>query len=69
MDFDIYEPTAVALKHLLPLVPIGGVVGFDEVCQKRWQGETIALKENVILSGVRLQRFYFNAAVSYYVVE
>ena len=69
MDFDIYEPTAVALKHLLPLVPKGGVVGFDEVGQKRWQGETIALKENVILSGVRLQRFYFNAAVSYYVVE
>ena len=69
MDFDIYEPTAVALKHLLPLVPKGGVVGFDEVGQKRWQGETIALKENVILSGVRLQRFYYDAHVSYYVVE
>jgi hypothetical protein len=45
------------------------VVGFDELGQKRWQGETIALKENVTLSGVRLQRFHFNAAVSYYVVE
>ena len=69
MDFDIYEPTAVALEYLLPLVPKGGVVGFDELGQKRWQGETIALKEKVTLSGVRLQRFYFNAAVSYYVVE
>ena len=69
MDFDIYEPTAVALKHLLPLVPKGGVVGFDEVGKKRWKGETIALKENVVLSGVRLRRFDFNAAVSYYVVE
>lgn len=69
MDFDIYEPTAVALKHLLPLVPKGGVVGFDEVGQKRWQGETVALKENVVLSGVRLQRFYYDAHVSYYVVE
>jgi len=69
MDFDIYEPTTVALKHLLPLVPKGGVVGFDEAGQKRWQGETVALKENISLSGVRLQRFYFDAHVSYYVVE
>ena len=69
MDFDIYEPTAVALKHLLPLVPKGGVVGFDEACQKRWQGETVALKENISLSGVRLQRFYYDPYVSYYVVD
>jgi len=69
LDFDIYEPTAVALKHLLPLVPKGGVVGFDEAGQKRWQGETVALKENISLSGVRLQRFYYDAHVSYFVVE
>ena len=69
MDFDIYEPTAVALKQLLPLVPKGGVVGFDEAGQKRWQGETVALKENIVVSGVRLQRFYYDAHVSYYVVE
>ena len=69
LDFDIYEPTSVALKHLLPLVPKGGVVGFDEAGQKRWQGETVALKENISLSGVRLQRFHYDAHVSYYVVE
>ena len=69
LDFDIYEPTSVALKYLLPLVPKGGVVGFDEAGQKRWQGETVALKENISLSGVRLQRFHYDAHVSYYVVE
>ena len=69
LDFDIYEPTAVALKHLLPLIPKGGVIGFDEAGQKRWQGETIALKEYINLSGVRLQRFYYDAHVSYYVVD
>ena len=58
MDFDIYEPTTVALKHLLPLVPRGGVVGFDEAGQKRWQGETVALKENISLSGVRFSPMF-----------
>ena len=31
IDFDIYEPTKVALEKLLPLVPKGGIVGIDEV--------------------------------------
>ena len=69
LDFDIYEPTNVALKHLLPLVPKGGVVGFDEVNCKTWQGETIALKENLTLGEVRLQKFAYDPWVSYYVVE
>jgi hypothetical protein len=69
LDFDIYTPTAVALKHLLPLVPRGGVVGFDEVNVKRWQGETIALKESLTLGEIKLRKFYFDAWVSYYIVE
>ena len=69
LDFDIYAPTVVALKHLLPLVPKGGVVGFDEINVKRWQGETIALKEIMSVGSVRLRKFYFDAWVSYYIVE
>lgn len=69
LDFDIYQPTAVALEHLLPLVPKGGVVGFDEINVKRWQGETIALKEKMSIGSVKLRKFYFDAWVSYYVVE
>lgn len=69
LDFDIYSPTDVALKYLLPLVPKGGVVGFDEINVKRWQGETIALKENMSIGSVKLRKFYFDAWVSYYVVE
>jgi hypothetical protein len=69
LDFDIYEPTNVALKHLLPLVPKGGVVGFDEINSKKWAGETIAMKENLVVGSIRLQRFYYEPWVSYYVVE
>lgn len=69
LDFDIYAPTTVALKYLLPLVPKGGIVGLDEVNSKKWQGETIALKENVVVGDIRLQKFHYDPWVSYYYVE
>jgi len=69
LDFDIYEPTSVALKHLLPLVPKGGIIGFDEINSKKWKGETIALKENIKLYDIKLQKFYFDPWVSFYEVE
>jgi hypothetical protein len=31
LDFDIYEPTAVALEHFLPRMPKGSIVAFDEL--------------------------------------
>ena len=68
LDFDLYEPTKIALEYLLPLVPKGGVVGFDEINQKKWAGETIALKEKLLFKDVKLQRFYFDPHVSYYEV-
>ncbi len=69
LDFDLYEPTAVALKYFLPLIPKGGVVGFDEINRSKWAGETVAVKEYIGLSNIRLKRFYFDAHVSYYIVE
>ena len=69
LDFDIYEPTKVALDYLLPLVPRGGVVGFDELNQKKWKGETIAFKESLSLSNIRLKKFDYDPHVSYFVVE
>lgn len=69
LDFDIYAPTVAALNHLLPLVPKGGVVGFDEINVKRWQGETIALKEKMSIGSVKLRKIYFDAWVSCYIVE
>ena len=69
LDFDIYEPTKVALEHLLPLVPKGGIVGLDEINCKKWQGETIALKEVLSINDLRLQKFFYDPWVSYFVVE
>ena len=69
LDFDLYEPTKVALEHLLPLVPKGGIVGFDEVNSKKWKGETIALKECLQLKDIKLRKFSFDPWVSFYEVE
>jgi len=69
LDFDIFEPTSIALQHLLPLVPRGGVVGFDELGQKKWSGETVAMRRHLNLNGVRLSRFAYDPHVTYFVVE
>jgi hypothetical protein len=68
LDFDIYEPTKVALDHFLPLVPKGGIVAFDEINYAKFAGETIALKEKLNLNGVKLERIPYAPFVGYFVV-
>jgi hypothetical protein len=69
LDFDIYEPTVVALKHLLPRIPKGGIIAFDELNHEVWPGETIAVMEEVGLNKLRIQRFPFGSTMSYAVME
>ncbi len=64
LDFDLYLPTLVALRELSPLVPVGGVVAFDEFCYDRFAGETQAFRE-VLKEGWRLRKFNFHPFVAY----
>ena len=68
LDFDIYEPTKVALENFLSLVPKGGIVAFDELNCKSWPGETKALKEVLEVNKINLKQFSFDPYVSYFVV-
>jgi len=68
LDFDIYEPTKVALDHLLPLVPKGGLVVIDEVTSAKWVGETMAVKERLRLNEIRLQKLPFEPMASFFEV-
>ena len=45
IDFDIYEPCAVALDFLSRRLAIGGIIVFDEAISHLWPGETIAMLE------------------------
>ena len=69
LDFDLYEPTRVALQHLRPRMPRGAVLAFDELNQKQWPGETRAVLEEVGISKLRIERFPFTPAISYAVLD
>jgi hypothetical protein len=66
LDFDLYEPTKIALQHFLPRVPIGGLVGFDELNQPKWAGETQALNDVLKISKVKLRKFDFDPHVTFF---
>ena len=66
LDFDIYEPTLVALENLFELVPKGGVVAFDQFSYENFPGETLAFKEILGLD-YPLKKFSYHPFISYFV--
>ena len=68
-DFDIYKPTIECLKLIKPHLTKGSVIGFDELNDPGFPGETLALKEAFGLDNIRLQRNKFAAMQSYFIVE
>ena len=69
LDFDVYKPTMAALEVLLPRIPKGGIIAFDELNHEVWPGETIAVMEALGISNLRLERFAFGSTVSYAIME
>jgi len=69
LDFDIYEPTLVALKHFLPRMHKGAVIAFDELNLKDWHGESIAVLESLKLREFRIERCSFGSVMSFAQIE
>ncbi|MEO0423441.1 MAG: class I SAM-dependent methyltransferase [Pseudomonadota bacterium] len=69
MDFDLYEPTRVALETFLPRMPRGAVVAFDELDNPLWPGETQAMLEFLKDHRFRLQRCSFDPYIGYAVLD
>lgn len=69
LDFDLYEPTKAAIEEFLPRMPKGAVIAFDELHQKTWPGETIALNDTIGIKNVRIQRFEHYPQISYIVLD
>lgn len=65
LDFDLYEPTLVALKHFLPRMPKGAIIAFDELNDPKWPGETRALLESLPLRDYTLESFPFEPHISW----
>ena len=67
LDMDIYQPTKVALKELLPRMAKGSIIAFDELNWKSFPGETIAALEEL---GTKYKfKNLLNSAINYCVIE
>jgi hypothetical protein len=65
LDFDVFQPTKTALQSFLPRIPKGGIIAFDEVNNKNWPGETIALLESFNLNQHKLECCPFEPNISF----
>jgi hypothetical protein len=68
-DFDIYAPTVECLKMIKPHLVKGSVLGFDELNDPGFPGETAALREVFGLNEIRLERNRFSAMQSYLIMD
>jgi len=69
LDFDLYQPTRMALQHFLPRMPKGAVIAFDELNSKDWSGESIAVLESLKLREYRIERCPFGSLISFAQIE
>lgn len=64
-DFDIYQPTRECLDLIKPYLAKGAILGFDELNDPKFPGETIALKEFADLNSLKIIRNRFSGMQSY----
>lgn len=69
LDFDLYEPTKVALQHFLPRMPKGAVLAFDELDNPAWPGETLAMLEEVGANRIRISRHHFDPYIGFAILD
>jgi len=69
MDFDLYEPTKVALDTFLPRMPKSAVLAFDQLDNPLWPGETLAMLEAHLRRPLRIERVEFDPYIGFAVLD
>lgn len=69
IDCDLFEPTKAALEALVPRMPKGAILAFDELDNPLWPGETLAVLETIGLRNLRLQRLEWDPYISFAEIE
>jgi len=67
-DMDLHEPTVQCLKELKPYMSKGCIIGFDELCDEGFPGETSAYRE-IFGQQYKLNRLPITSRVSYITLE
>lgn len=65
LDFDIYEPTKVAIENFIARMPKGSIIAFDELNTKNFPGETLALLETIGIKNLNLKKTKYDSYISY----
>ncbi len=69
LDFDLYEPTKVAIQNFIPRMPKGSIIAFDELDNPLWPGESLAVKETVGIDQLEIRRVEFDPYIGYAVIQ
>lgn len=69
VDLDLYEPTKVVLEQVVPRMPKGSILAFDELDNPIWPGETEALVQALPVNRLRIQRLDWDPYIGYAVIE
>jgi hypothetical protein len=69
LDFDLYEPTKIALEHFIPRMPKGSIVAFDELDNPLWPGETLAMLDYFKERIPRIERVEFDPYIGFAVLD
>lgn len=69
LDFDLYEPTLVALEHFVPRMPRGAIIAFDELDNPLWPGETQAMLKYFNGRNPKLERVEFDPYIGFAVID
>jgi hypothetical protein len=69
LDFDLYEPTKIALENFLPRMPKGSIIAFDELDNPLWPGETQAMLEVFAEKKLKIQRLSFDPYVGFAILD
>ena len=69
LDFDLYEPTKVAIENFFPRMSKGAIIAFDELDNPLWPGETLALLETIGINKLKIKRVEFDPYIGYAVID
>lgn len=65
LDFDLYEPTKVAIEQFVPRMPKGSILAFDELDNPIWPGETQALIDTLGINNVQIERLPWDPYIGF----
>lgn len=70
LDLDIYKPTKTVLELVLPRMPKGSIIAFDQLNSEYWPGETKAVLDILTsLNKIKIQRFPFEPSRCYTIIN